>query len=54
MGLSYDLKKNGTLALGIENLANKYYILSYSQIDSYQNYVAGRGRLYSVTYNLKF
>ncbi len=54
MGLSYDLKKNGTLALGIENLANKYYILSYSQIDSFQNYVAGRGRLFSVTYNLKF
>jgi iron complex outermembrane receptor protein len=54
MGLSYDLKKNGTLSLGIENLANKYYILSYSQIDAFQNFVAGRGRVYSLNYELKF
>jgi iron complex outermembrane receptor protein len=54
LGVNYDLKKFGTLALGVENLTNKYYILSYSQIDSFQNYVAGRGRLFSLTYNTKF
>lgn len=54
LGINYDLKKYGSLAVGIENLANKYYILSYSQIDSFQNYVAGRGRMFSVGYEMKF
>ena len=54
LGITYDLKKYGTLTVGIENLANKYYILSFSQIDSFQNYVAGRGRLMSVGYEVKF
>jgi len=54
LGVTYDLKKMGTLSLGIENLTNKYYILSYSQIDAFQNYVAGRGRVYSVNYEVKF
>ena len=54
LGVTYDMKKSGTLSLGIENLSNKYYILSYSQIDAFQNYVAGRGRVYSLNYELKF
>jgi len=46
--------KWGDFAVGIENLTDKYYILPWAQIDQFQNYFAGRGRVFSVSYALKF
>jgi len=46
--------KWGDLSLGIENLLNKYYILPWAQIDQFQNYFAGRGRVVSLSYSVKF
>lgn len=44
----------GDFAVGIENLTDKYYILPWAQIDQFQNYFAGRGRVISVSYAIKF
>ncbi len=46
--------KWGTVSLGIENLFDKYYILPWAQIDQFQNYFAGRGRVISVSHSIKF
>lgn len=46
--------KWGDLSLGIENLVDKYYILPWAQIDQFQNYFAGRGRVVSVSFAKKF
>ena len=40
--------------LGIENLTNKQYILTWSQVPGFRNYWAGRGRMYSFTYEYTF
>ncbi|MBN8885202.1 MAG: TonB-dependent receptor [Rudaea sp.] len=52
--LNYDAGKFGKLTLGIENLTDKFYILSYSQVDGYQNYFAGRGRVVSISDKITF
>lgn len=44
----------GDLTLGVENLFNKFYILTASQIAGFQNYTAGRGRMVSLTHSIKF
>ena len=44
----------GTFSLGVENLLNRFYFLSSSQIDIYQNYFAGRGRTVSLTFHRDF
>lgn len=44
----------GDLTLGVENLFNKFYILTSSQIPAFQNYAAGRGRSVSLTHSIKF
>ncbi|MBA3676858.1 MAG: TonB-dependent receptor [Sphingosinicella sp.] len=44
----------GTVSLGAENLFNKFYFLSFSQIDFFQNYFAGRGRTVTLTLNSNF
>lgn len=44
----------GDLTLGVENLFNKFYILTSSQIPGFQNYTAGRGRVVSLTHSIKF
>jgi len=44
----------GDFAVGVENLMDKYYILPWAQIDQFQNYFAGRGRVISVSYAKKF
>lgn len=54
LSANYDLKKWGTLSLGVENLTNKFYFLSWSQVDFFRNYFAGRGRVTSLTHTLKF
>jgi iron complex outermembrane receptor protein len=35
-------------------MADKYYILPWAQIDQFQNYFAGRGRVISVSFAKKF
>ncbi|WP_430387556.1 TonB-dependent receptor [Dyella sp. 20L07] len=54
LGVNYDLGKSGKLSLGVENLFDKQYILTWSQLAGYQNYWAGRGRVTSVTYTITF
>lgn len=44
----------GTLSLGVENLTDKFYILSYSQVGSQGNYMSGRGRVFSLTHSITF
>ena len=46
--------KWGNFSLGIENLLDRYYILTWAQIDQFQNYFAGRGRTFTVTHSIKF
>jgi len=52
--VNYDLRKYGRLTLGVENLTNKFYILSWSQVVGFRNYWAGRGRVVSLTHTLTF
>ena len=54
LSATYSLGKWGNLSIGVENLLNRYYILTWAQIDQFQNYFAGRGRVVSVTHTLKF
>ena len=54
LSANYDLKKWGTLSLGVENVTNKFYFLSWSQVDFFRNYFAGRGRVTSLTHTLHF
>jgi iron complex outermembrane recepter protein len=52
--VNYDTERFGALALGVENLTDKFYFLSFSQIDFFRNYFAGRGRTVSLTYRYDF
>lgn len=51
---SYRTSRYGALTLGVENLLNKFYILTANQVPGFQNFSAGRGRLVSVTHSIKF
>ena len=51
---NYDLGKYGKLNLGVENLTDKFYILSWSQVVGFRNYWSGRGRMVSLSHSLKF
>src|SRR5436853_3919448 len=53
LGVTYGTKY-GDLSLGVENLFNRYYILTWAQIDQFQTYFAGRGRVFSLTHTLRF
>jgi iron complex outermembrane receptor protein len=44
----------GQLTLGVENLTDKFYLLSQSQVVGFRNYTAGRGRVTSLTYTMTF
>jgi len=44
----------GDLTLGIENLADRFYILTWAQVPGFQNYFAGRGRTFSLTHSITF
>ncbi|MGH8221607.1 MAG: TonB-dependent receptor [Woeseiaceae bacterium] len=55
----FDLTANyrlgdGTLSLGIDNLTDKFYILSQSQVPGFQNYFSGRGRVFTLGYFITF
>lgn len=54
LGVNYQMERFGRLSLGIENLTNKQYILSWSQLEGFQNFWAGRGRMISLTHNMVF
>jgi iron complex outermembrane receptor protein len=54
LSATYKMEKYGRFTVGIENLTNKQYVLSWSQVDFYKNYFAGRGRMTSLTYELTF
>ena len=54
LSANYRIKDFGRVTVGIENLFNKQYILSWSQVDFYLNYFAGRGRMVSLTYEYTF
>jgi iron complex outermembrane receptor protein len=45
---------DGMLSLGIDNLTDKFYILSQSQVPGFQNYFSGRGRVFTVGYAINF
>lgn len=51
---NYETEAAGKFTLGIENLFNKQYILTWSQVDFFRNYWAGRGRFTSLTYSYTF
>ena len=48
------MERYGAFSLGVENLTDKFYFLSFSQIDFFRNYFAGRGRTVSLTYRINF
>ena len=52
--MNYNISKVGRFSLGIENLLDKQYILTWSQVPGFRNYWAGRGRMYSFTYERTF
>lgn len=54
LGTNYDFGSYGKLTAGVENLTNKFYILSWSQLAGYRNFWSGRGRVYSITHSFKF
>lgn len=55
LGMNYETERWGRFSLGIENLLDKQYILSWSQPPGgFQNYWAGRGRMVSLTHTIKF
>lgn len=53
LGANYQIGK-GRVTLGVENITDKFYILSWSQVVGFRNYWAGRGRVTSLTYTMKF
>jgi iron complex outermembrane receptor protein len=54
LNVNYDFERYGKLSLGVENLTDKFYLLTFSQIDFFQNYFAGRGRVISLTHTITF
>jgi len=54
LGVNYETDRFGKFSFGIENLTDKQYILSWSQLEGFQNYWAGRGRMVSLTHTIVF
>jgi len=53
--VGYDLGDYGKLSLGVENLLDKQYILFSSESStSNRDWMAGRGRMYSLTHTINF
>jgi len=53
LSVNHEIGK-GTATLGIENVFDKFYILSWSQVVGFRNYWSGRGRVASLTYTMNF
>ena len=54
LSANYDLGRYGKLSVGIENLLDKQYVLTWSQLPGWQNYWSGRGRMFSLSHTIKF
>jgi iron complex outermembrane receptor protein len=54
LSFNYRVENVGRFTVGIENLTDKQYVLSWSQVDFFKNYFAGRGRMVSLTYEYTF
>ncbi|MHC9083927.1 TonB-dependent receptor [Luteimonas sp. RIT-PG2_3] len=55
LSVNYDTGRFGRLTLGVENLLDKQYILTTSEAStSYEDWMAGRGRVFSLTHQIKF
>ncbi|MEO6102631.1 MAG: TonB-dependent receptor, partial [Pseudoxanthomonas sp.] len=54
LSANYRTERFGRFTIGIENLTNRQYVLSWSQVDFFKNYFAGRGRMVSATYEYTF
>lgn len=54
LSVNYDTGRYGKLSLGIENLLDKQYVLTWSQLPGWQNYFSGRGRMVSLTHTFTF
>jgi iron complex outermembrane receptor protein len=54
LSANYDLGTYGKLSVGIENLFDKQYVLTWSQLPGWQNYWSGRGRMFSISHTIKF
>ena len=55
LGMNFQTERFGKFSLGVENLFDKQYILSWSQPPGgFQNYWAGRGRMVSLTHTITF
>ena len=54
LSVNYQTDRFGRFTLGIENLLDKQYILSWSQVPGFQNYWAGRGRMVSISHTITF
>jgi iron complex outermembrane receptor protein len=54
LGVTYQTGSIGKFSLGIDNLFNKQYVLSWSQLPGFQNYWAGRGRVVSLSHSITF
>lgn len=54
LSVNYDTGRFGQLSVGIENLFDKQYVLTWSQLPGWQNYFSGRGRMVSLSHTIKF
>jgi iron complex outermembrane receptor protein len=54
LSANYQTANLGKFTLGVENLFDKFYVLSWSQVPGFQNYWAGRGRFTSLTWSYTF
>jgi iron complex outermembrane receptor protein len=54
LSVKQDFGAIGQFTLGVENVFDKQYILSWSQVDFFKNYWAGRGRFVSLTWSKTF
>jgi iron complex outermembrane receptor protein len=54
LSVKYDFDQLGKVTLGVENVFDKQYILSWSQVPGFQNFWAGRGRMTSLTWTKTF
>jgi iron complex outermembrane receptor protein len=54
LSVNYQTRDIGKFTLGVENVFDKQYILSWSQVPGFQNYWAGRGRMISLSYQYTF
>lgn len=54
LSVNYDTGAYGKLSLGVENLFDKQYVLTWSQLPGWQNFFSGRGRMVSLTHTFTF